>query len=118
MRSNTRQGAVDLHPDYWLVQFAMGLALSQKRSLRSRLPASKQPFDSHLPLTLAAGFLAASYAQVGSSGKAEKFMREVMERSSKQYVFPAQVAVGIGVNWLAEFAPEIKRILRRPEGPD
>ena len=29
-----------------------------------------------------------------------------------------QVAVGIGVNWLAEFAPEIKRVLRRPPGPD
>lgn len=29
-----------------------------------------------------------------------------------------QVAVGIGVNWLAEFAPQIKRILRRPPGPE
>ena len=29
-----------------------------------------------------------------------------------------QVAVGIGVNWLAEFAPEITRVIRRKKGPD
>lgn len=29
-----------------------------------------------------------------------------------------QVAVGVGVNWLAEFAPAIKRVLRRPPGPE
>ena len=29
-----------------------------------------------------------------------------------------QVGVGIGVNWLAEFAPEITRVIRRKKEPD
>ena len=29
-----------------------------------------------------------------------------------------QVPVGIGVNWLAEFAPEITRVIWRKKAPD
>jgi serine/threonine-protein kinase len=81
--------AVDLYPDYWLLHFAMGLVLAQK----GRLPESIASLETSVRLspafTLAAGFLAASYARAGHPARAKKLMAEVMVRSSKHYVSPA-----------------------------
>ena len=80
---------MDLYPDYWLVHFAMGLALSQKGSMQQSIASLEATVRLSPSFTLAAGFLAASYARSGNPGRAEKLMEEVMERSSKHYVSPA-----------------------------
>ena len=81
--------AVDLYPDYWLVHFAMGLALFQKGCLRESISSLETAVQLSPSFTLAAGFLAASYARAGDPGRAEKLMQEILERSSKRYVSPA-----------------------------
>ena len=81
--------AVDIYPDYWLVHFAMGLALSQKGSLEQAIVSLEKTVQLSPSFTMAAGFLAAAYARAGQQGHAEKLMEEVMERSSKHYVSPA-----------------------------
>ena len=81
--------AVDLYPDYWLVHFAMGLALSQKGSVQPSIASLEAAVRLAPSFTLAAGFLAASYVRAGEPGRAEKLMREVAQRGPKQYVSPA-----------------------------
>jgi len=81
--------AVDLYPDYWLVHFAMGLALSQKGSVQPSIASLEAAVRLAPSFTLAAGFLAASYVRAGEPGRAEKLMREVVQRGPKQYVSPA-----------------------------
>jgi serine/threonine protein kinase len=81
--------AVDLYPDYWLVHFAMGLALSQKGSLQQSIASFEATIRLAPSFTLATGFLAALYARSGNPGHAEKLIEEVLERSSKHYVSSA-----------------------------
>jgi tetratricopeptide (TPR) repeat protein len=81
--------AVALYPDYWLVHFAMGLALSQKGSIQQSIASLETTRRLSPSFSLATGFLAASYARSGNPVHAEKMMEEVMERSSRHYVSPA-----------------------------
>jgi eukaryotic-like serine/threonine-protein kinase len=81
--------AVDLYPDYWLMHFAMGLALAQKGSAQQSVASLESTLRLSPSFTLAAGFLAASYARSGDRGQAEKLMQELTERGAKQYVSPA-----------------------------
>jgi serine/threonine-protein kinase len=85
--------AVDLYPDYWLVQFAMGLALSQKGSLLHAIASLETTVRLSPSFTLAAGFLAALYVRAGSPDRAGKLMDEVTASSSKHYVSPACFAI-------------------------
>lgn len=85
--------AVELYPDYWLVHFAMGLVLSQKGPVEESIASLETTVQLSPSFALASGFLAASYARSGDSGRAEQLMKEVMSRSSKQYVSPACFAV-------------------------
>src|SRR5260370_1542288 len=85
--------AIDLYPDYWLVHFAMGLALSQKGHLQQSIASLEATLRLSPSFTLATGFLAASYVRSGNPGHAEKLIEEVMERSSKHYVSPICFAV-------------------------
>jgi len=90
--------AVNIYPDYWLVHFALGLALFQKGLLE---PAALQQAITSLEravrlspsFTLAVGFLAAAYAKSGNSDKAEELMKQVQDSSSERYVSPAYSAV-------------------------
>jgi len=81
--------AVDLYPDYWLVHFAMGLALSQKGCITESIASLETTLRLSPSFTMATGFLAASYARSGEPVHAQELMDEVTERSSKQYVSPA-----------------------------
>jgi len=81
--------AVDLYPDYWLVHFAMGLALGQKGRVTQSIASLEATVRLAPSFTLAAGFLAAAYARAGYASRAEMPMREVKERSTRQYVSPA-----------------------------
>jgi eukaryotic-like serine/threonine-protein kinase len=81
--------AVDLYPDYWLVHFGMGLAQSQKGLLKQSIASLEKTVQLSPSFTLATGFLAASYARSGDSGRAGKLMEEIRERSLKHYVSPA-----------------------------
>jgi eukaryotic-like serine/threonine-protein kinase len=80
--------AVDLYPDYWLVHFAMGLALSQKGLIQQSIASLETTLRLSPSFTPAMGFLAASYARSGNPGHAGKLMEKVMETSSKHYVSP------------------------------
>ena len=81
--------AVDLYPDYWLVHFAMGLALSQKGLIEESIASLETCLRLSPSFSLAAGFLAGSYARSGNPGRAQTLMDEVKDRSSKHYVSPA-----------------------------
>jgi serine/threonine protein kinase len=81
--------AVDLYPDYWLVHFVIGLALSQKGLLQQSITSLETTVRLSPSFTLATGFLAAAYARDGQQGHAEKLMQDVMERSSRHFVSPA-----------------------------
>jgi tetratricopeptide (TPR) repeat protein len=85
--------ALDLYPDYWLVQFAMGLAQSQKGLLQQSVASLETTLRLAPSFTLAAGFLAASYVRSGDPGRAEKLMEEVMAKSAQHYVSPAGFAI-------------------------
>ncbi len=80
--------AVDLYPGYWLVHFAMGLALGQRGRLQESIASLEAAVRLSPSFTPAAGFLAASYSRTGDSGRAEKLMEDVRERSAKSYVSP------------------------------
>jgi hypothetical protein len=67
----------------------MGLALSQKGHLQQSIASLEATVRLSPSFTLGAGFLAACYARAGNSGRAEKLMDEVMERSATHYVPPA-----------------------------
>src|SRR5260370_40825549 len=81
--------AIDLYPDYWLVHFAMGLALSQKFHLQQSIASLEATLRLSPSFTLATGFLAASDARPGYLGPDQKLIEEVMVRSSKHYVSPS-----------------------------
>ena len=85
--------AVDLFPDYWLVHFAMGLALSQKACLQQSMGSLEAAVHLSPSFSLAAGFLAASYVRAGDSERAEQLMDQVIASSSKRYVSPACFAI-------------------------
>jgi len=85
--------AVDLYPDYWLEHFAMGLALSQKGFIEESITSLETCLRLSPAFSLAAGFLAASYARSGNPGRAETVMDKVRESSSTRYVTPACFAI-------------------------
>jgi tetratricopeptide (TPR) repeat protein len=84
---------VDLYPDYWLVHFGMGLALSQNGSLQQSIASFETTLRLSPFFTLATGFLAAAHVRCGNLSYAEKLMEAVIERRSKQYVSPACFAL-------------------------
>jgi serine/threonine protein kinase/tetratricopeptide (TPR) repeat protein len=85
--------AVDLHPDYWLVHFALGSALSQKGLLQLSIASLELTVQLSPSFTLAAGFLAAAYARSGEREQAEKLMEQAKERSSTHFVSPVCFAI-------------------------
>jgi serine/threonine protein kinase/Tfp pilus assembly protein PilF len=85
--------ALYLSADYWLVHFAMGLALSQKAYLQQSIASLEAALRLSPSFTLATGFLAASYTRLGNPGHAEKLMEELREKSANHFVSPACFAV-------------------------
>jgi serine/threonine-protein kinase len=85
--------AVDLYPDYWLVHFAMGLALSQSDALPKAIASFETTTRLSSSFALAAGFLAAAYARAGEHDRADAVLAEVQDRSSHQFVSPAGLSV-------------------------
>ncbi|MGD0568458.1 MAG: protein kinase [Candidatus Sulfotelmatobacter sp.] len=81
--------ALYLSADYWLVHFAMGMALSQKECLQQSIASLEVALRLSPSFSLATGFLAASYARLGNSSHAEKLMVEAKERSVNHFVSPA-----------------------------
>src|SRR5258708_11604678 len=73
--------AVDLYPDYWLVHFVMGLALSQKGALDESIASLEMTVRLSPSFNLAAGVLASPCARAGPQGEAEKVMEDLEVRS-------------------------------------
>jgi tetratricopeptide (TPR) repeat protein len=67
----------------------MGLALSQNGRLQEAIASLEATVQRSPSFTLAAGFLAASYARSGETERAAKLMEEIRLRSARQYVSPA-----------------------------
>jgi tetratricopeptide (TPR) repeat protein len=80
---------VELYPDFWLVHFAMGLALSQTGRIQESIASLETTLRLSPSFTLATGFLAASYARSDNTDHAEELMEELKQRGMKQYVSPA-----------------------------
>jgi len=85
--------AVALYPDYWLVHFAMGLALAQKGCLQEAIASLETTGRLTPSFTSASGFLAGLYVRAGDADRAAKLMEEVREKSARQYVSPVCSAI-------------------------
>lgn len=81
--------ALYLSTDYWLVQFAMGIALSQKERVQQAVASLEAALRLSPSFSLATGFLAAAYARMGNPSHAEKLMEELREKSRNHFVSPA-----------------------------
>jgi tetratricopeptide (TPR) repeat protein len=118
--------ALYLSADYWLVHFAMGIALSQKDRLQQSIASLEMTLRLSPSFALATGFLAASYTRLGNPSHAEKLMEALRERSRNQFVSPAcfgvyYAALGQADNMfefleaaLAERDPYLTRINAEP----
>ena len=91
--------ALDLSSEYWLVHFALGLALSQTERLQQSIGSLEMALRLSPSFTLATAFLAAAYVRLGNRPYAEKLMDGVKERSLNHFVSPACFGVyyaGVG----------------------
>ncbi len=84
---------VSMFPDYWLVHFALGLALARKCLLQQSIASLEQAAKLSPGFSSGAGFLAASYVRSGNLEKAEKLMAEMAAAKLTRYVSPAGLAI-------------------------
>lgn len=84
---------LELFPEYWLLLFLQGMALSHKGMLGESIYSLEANLRLAPTFTLAAGFLAAAYARLGKMDRAEKLMTEMATKQPEQYVSSASFAI-------------------------
>ena len=80
---------LDLFPQYWLLQFLMGMALGQKGMWQEAKTSLEANLHMAPTFTLATGFLAAAFSRLGKPDHAESAMKELANGKPERHVSPA-----------------------------